>query len=37
MRRIMLVLFSLAPIVASDAAMWASVASKSCPTCPFCP
>jgi hypothetical protein len=36
MRKIMLVLFSLALIVASDAATWASVA-KSCPKCPFCP
>jgi hypothetical protein len=37
MRRIMLVLYSLALIVASDAATWASVVSKNCPKCPFCP
>ena len=37
MRRILLVLFGLALIVASDGATWASVATKGCPSCPFCP
>lgn len=37
MRRIMLVLFGVALIVASDACTWASVATTSCPKCPFCP
>ena len=38
MKRTLLVLFSLALIMAGDAASWAVTAVKSCPgKCPFCP
>ena len=38
MKRTLLVLFSLALIMASDAAAWVVTAVKSCPgKCPLCP